>query len=142
MVGAPPLPVGSFHWAPLSCRALASVRHRPGEDRAIVPRIVLPVTSRGLVITDRLCWGILGAAMALAAGLILYLNRGTTFFLDELVLLADSPTLGADDVLEPYNGHLIATHRLLYKAILETIGPSYLPFRLVGASAGVLFGGP
>ena len=106
-----------------------------------MPRIVLPVTSRGLVITDRLCWGILGAAMALAAGLILYLNRGTTFFLDELVLLADSPTLGADDVLEPYNGHLIATHRLLYKAILETIGPSYLPFRLVGASAVLLAGG-
>jgi hypothetical protein len=50
---------------------LASVPQRLGEDRATVPRIVLPITSRGLVVTERLCCGILGAAMAVAAGLVL-----------------------------------------------------------------------
>src|SRR5215207_8785599 len=79
---------------------MASVPHRLGEERATVPRIVLPITSRGLVVTDRLCWGILGAAMAVAAGLILYLNRGTTFFVDEIGFLYSSPRLDASYVLE------------------------------------------
>jgi hypothetical protein len=83
------------------------------------------------VVTDRLCWAILGVAMAAAAALILYLNRGTTFNADELVWVYSSPTLSLTDVLEPYNGSLIATNRLVYKAILETLGAGYLPFRLL-----------
>ncbi|MGH2591278.1 MAG: hypothetical protein ACRDGW_10855, partial [Actinomycetota bacterium] len=63
---------------------MASVPHSVGDARATVPRMVLPVTRRGIEVTDRLCWGVLVVAMAIAAGLILYLNRGTTFFTDEL----------------------------------------------------------
>jgi hypothetical protein len=110
---------------------LVKASHRLGEERASVPRIVLPITSRGLVVTDRLCWGVLGVAMALAAGLILYLNRGTTFFLDELAWFQSSPGLGAGDVLDSHGGHLIATTRVAYKAILETFGGDYLVFRLL-----------
>jgi hypothetical protein len=120
---------------------LASVPQRLGEDRATVPRIVLPITSRGLVVTDRLCWAILGAAMAVAAGLILYLNRGTTFFNDELGFLYSSPQLDASYVLEPDNGHLVATTRLVFKAILETFGAGYLPFRLLAVSSVLLSAG-
>jgi hypothetical protein len=106
-----------------------------------VPRIVLPITNRGLVLTDRICWGILGAAMVLAAGLILWLNRGTTFFVDELVWVYDSPNLSLGDVLKPYNGHLVATSKVIYKGILETLGIGYLPFRLLAVSTVLLSAG-
>jgi hypothetical protein len=118
---------------------MASVPHRLGEERATVPRIVLPITSRGLVVTDRVCWGILAAAMAVAAGLILYLNRGTSFYLDEITWVYQTPGLDSvGDVLERHNGHLIATTRLVYKAILETIGAEYIAFRLIAVSAVLL----
>jgi hypothetical protein len=118
---------------------MATVPHRVGEERTSVPRIVLPITSRGLVVTDRLCWGMLGAAMAVAAALILYLNRGTIFYLDEISWLYETPNLDSvGDVLERHNGHLIATTRLTYKAILETIGAEYVAFRLIAVSAVLL----
>ena len=121
---------------------MAGVPHRLDDERPAVPRIVLPVTARGLALTDRVCWVILGVAMALAAGLILYLNRGTVFFLDELAWVYDSPDLGGiGDVLAPHNGHLIATSRLVYKALLETVGADYLAFRFLGAGAVLLSAG-
>jgi len=122
-------------------RDLASVPHRQGEDQATVPRIVLPITSRGLELTDRLCWGVLGVAMAASAALILYLNRGTGFNTDERFWVYSSPDLGVDGVLEPYNGNLIATTRLVYKAILETLGAGYLPFRVISVVAILLAAG-
>jgi hypothetical protein len=120
---------------------LASVLHRSGDERATVPTIVLPISGRGLVVTDRLCWAVLGVAMAAAAGLILYLNRGTTFFVDQLVFLYTTPGLGVDNVLDPHNGHLIATTRLAYKAILETFGADYVAFRVLAVGSVLLSAG-
>jgi len=120
---------------------LASVPHSFKQEHATVPPIVLPITSRGLTLTDRACWGILGAAMAIAAALILYLNRGTTFFADELTFLYETPALGPREAIEPHNGHLIATTRLAYKLILETVGPDYIAFRLIAVGAVLLSGG-
>ncbi|MGH2993541.1 MAG: hypothetical protein ACRDL1_08385, partial [Solirubrobacterales bacterium] len=120
---------------------MAGVPHSLGEERATVPRIVLPITSRGLELTDRLCWFALGAAMAAAAALILYLTRGTTFFPDEIDWVYATPNLSAGDVLEPHNGHLIATTRLVYKAILETVGVEYIVFRVLAVLALLLSAG-
>ncbi|MGH2993540.1 MAG: hypothetical protein ACRDL1_08380 [Solirubrobacterales bacterium] len=112
------------------------------EPRATVPRIVLPITSRGLAVTDRLCWVILAAAMATAAALILYLNRGTIFYFDELTWLYQTPGLDTPgEVLEPHEGHLIATTRLAFKAILETVGVEYVAFRLLAAASVLLSAG-
>jgi hypothetical protein len=123
-------------------RALASVPQTLSEPRATVPRIVLPITSRGLPITDRLCWVVLGVAMATAAALILYLNRGTTFYFDELTWLYESPGLDTPgEVLEPHGGHLIATTRLVFKAILETVGVEYVAFRLLAVASVLLSAG-
>ena len=123
-------------------RALASVPQTLSEPRATVPRIVLPITSRGLAVTDRLCWVILAVAMATAAALILYLNRGTTFYFDELTWLYQSPGLDTPgEVLEPHNGHLIATTRLVFKAILETVGVEYVAFRLLAMASVLLSAG-
>ncbi len=103
--------------------------------------MVLPVTRRGIEVTDRLCWGVLVVAMAIAAGLILYLNRGTTFFTDELTWFQTSATLDSPrDVIAPHNGHLIAVTRLAFKGILETIGAEYLAFRLLHVGAVLLAG--
>jgi hypothetical protein len=110
---------------------LASTPDRLGVDRAAVPRIVLPIRSGGLELTDRVCWAILGAAMLAAAALILYLNRGTLFFVDELERFQASPTLDAVDVIEPHAGHLTATANLVYKVVLETVGAHYVAFRIL-----------
>jgi hypothetical protein len=118
--------------------ALASAQSRLGTEQATVPRIMLPIRSGGLELTDRLCWAILGAAMVVAAALILYLNRGTVFFVDELERFVDSPTLGPVDVIEPHAGHLTAISNLVYKAILETVGAHYLAFRLLIVSCVLL----
>jgi hypothetical protein len=121
---------------------LASVPHRLGEQRATVPRIVLPITSRGVAVTDRLCWVVLAVAMATAAALILNLNRGTTFYFDELTWLYQSPGLDTPgEVLEPHNGHLIATTRLVFKAILETVGTEYVALRLLAVATVLLSAG-
>ena len=120
---------------------MASAPHRLGQERATKPPIVLPITSQGLTVTDRLCWALLGIAMVVAAALVLYLNRGTTFFADELTFVYETPSLGAGDLLDPHNGHLIATTRLVYKAILETIGADYVAFRVLAMCAVLLSAG-
>lgn len=106
-----------------------------------MPRIVLPITSRGVVVTDRLCWVILGAAMAVAAGLILYLDRGLTFNVDEMQVVLSAPNLDLRDVFEPVNGHLGATATLVYTAILEMFGADYLPFRILHVALVLLAAG-
>lgn len=101
--------------------------------------MVLPITSGGLEVTDRLCWGALAVAMAIASALILYVGRGTIFYFDELTWLYASPGLDRPgDVLEPHSGHLIATTRLAFKAILETVGVDYLAFRLLAVASVLL----
>ncbi|MGH2961849.1 MAG: hypothetical protein ACRDL3_06620, partial [Solirubrobacterales bacterium] len=117
---------------------MATAPYAADHERATVPRIVLPIPPRGVEVTDRLCWGILAVAMAVAAGLILYLNRGTTFYLDELVHVYGSPTLDARGVIEPVNGHLAITTKLVYKGVLETIGAEYIAFRLLHVAAFLL----
>lgn len=116
---------------------LAHASSRPSE-RAAVPPIVLPIARRGVPLTDRLCWVIFGAAAIASAGLILWLNRDTTFNVDELAGVYAAPTLGLADVIEPYNDNLVATSRVVYKAALEAIGPEYLTFRILGAAAVIL----
>ena len=80
---------------------------------------------------ERVAWLGLGLAMAGAATLILYFSRGLTFTVDELVWFMQSPDLDLHTALEPHGGHLTLTARVVYKAIFEVFGDSYLPFRLL-----------
>jgi len=96
----------------------------------------IAIRGRRVVFTDRVCWSILGVAMAVAAALVLWLNRGGTYYIDELSLFYRSPALGGlADALHPQNGHLIAIPRLEFKLILELLGSGYLPFRLLALAA-------
>ena len=122
-------------------RALASVPHRLGSEPAAVPRIVLPITRRGVVITDRACWVFLAVAMVAASALILYLNRGTVFFADEFDRFASTPTRGFGEAFESHVGHLTATSNLMFSAMLGVFGADYVAFRALGVLVVLLSAG-
>jgi hypothetical protein len=79
----------------------------------------------------RIAPGLLALAMLASAALSLYLARGTTFSNDELHWVVAAPDLTLRSALDPYVGHLVLVPKLVYKVILETIGSSYLTFRLL-----------
>jgi hypothetical protein len=91
--------------------------------------------------SDRLALVALAAAMAVAALLILRVNRGSTFWFDELAWFATSPELDPELVFQPHFGNLIVTARLAYAALLEAFGADYGVYRLIGAATVVGTGG-
>lgn len=80
---------------------------------------------------SRLPWAFLGFAMLASLAVCLHVTRGTTFSGDELTWVAFSPGMDLKVALEPHSGHLALVSHLLYKFVLETIGSSYLTFRLL-----------
>lgn len=88
--------------------------------------------------SEQWAWiGLLGA-MVCAEVTILWLNRGTTFWTDEVVWFMESPGLDIEGAFQPYLGHLVLVPRLVYKAVFETLGSSYVPFRLLALAALLL----
>ena len=79
----------------------------------------------------RIAFGLLGLATLASLVYCLYLTRGTTFSGDEMVWVAFSPSMDFKVALEPHSGHLVLVSHLLYKFVLETLGSSYLIFRLL-----------
>jgi hypothetical protein len=125
-------------------RALATVPESVGEGRASAPPLVLPFAGRRIAVDDRVCWAILAVAMAASAALILYLNRGTTFYADEMGRVLSSPEFDLRYVIEPHAGHLTVTSNLLVQGLLEAFGADYVPFRVLGvlsvlACAGLFY---
>jgi hypothetical protein len=113
-----------------------------GQERAPTAPVVLPLTNRGLVLTDGVCRVILGVAMVASAALILYLNRGTTLFVDQLswfVGFGTGPDI--DQITRPSNGHLLAIPLSVSLALFEAFDASNLPFRLLGALSVLLTAG-
>ena len=107
-----------------------------GQPRADPPR--------GLRVGDRgALWVLLGAMMASAATL-LRLSRGSTLFSDELRMFGASARVDFPEWIEPWNGHLQITSRVIYKTLFETFGANYLAVRalnvfMVLVAAGVFF---
>src|SRR3954451_21516301 len=73
----------------------------------------------------------LAVAMAISVGLALWFGRDSSFSLDEGVWFAQSPHLGARGAVEPYNGHLILTTRVVYAGLFNLFGPDYWVIRLL-----------
>jgi hypothetical protein len=71
----------------------------------------------------------------------LWFSRDTTFTLDELYWFSSTPHLDLRGAIEPYNGHLVFTTRLVYAAILNIFGAGYLPFRLLTLGTVLLTAG-
>ena len=79
--------------------------------------------------------------MVVSAVLGLWFSRDTTFSVDEFRIFLSSPHLDLRGAIEPLNGHLILTTRLVYAAILDVFGPDYLSFRLLATGAVLLTAG-
>ena len=80
---------------------------------------------------ERVCWAVLGLAMAVSIALGLWLTRGTTFFVDEVTYYLASNGFDLDTLLSPHNGHLILVPRLIYATVFDLFGADYLVFRLL-----------
>jgi hypothetical protein len=81
--------------------------------------------------TDRACWMALGAALVAAAALILWLDRATTYNVDQMRFLLAGPELDLGGLLEPQNGNLLLTTTVAYKLLLEAFGADFLAFRII-----------
>ena len=77
---------------------------------------------------------------AAAAGLLLWVGRGTLFSVDDLLWFMGSPGLDVDGILEPHNGHLIATARVLHHLVYELFGADYAAIRVLTAASAALMG--
>ncbi len=75
----------------------------------------------------------LGALVVVSTALILYMNRGTTFWVDELFFFQNSKGLDPNTLLAPHNGQLVLVARLIYAGLFEAFGPDYTVFRIVAA---------
>ncbi len=74
-----------------------------------------------------------------SAALLLWLNRGTTFYFDEMNWFSDlSRPADLASILHPHNSHLIGTARLMFLAIAELFGPDYVVVRIIAAASVLL----
>ena len=95
-----------------------------------------PVDDRRL---ERLCATILILAGLASVTLLLWLNRGTVFFVDEIAWFSElGRGNGIGWILEPHNSHLIGTTRLLFLSVSELAGPDYVVLRVVAALSVLL----
>jgi hypothetical protein len=81
------------------------------------------------------------ALLVLGAALVLVETRGLSFFLDDWDFVLRRRGLSPGVLLQPHGPHLSLLPILVYKAILQVFGASYLPFRLLAAFDLVLIAG-
>lgn len=89
-------------------------------------------------------WLVALVALATSAA-ILWLARGFTFYFDEWTFILSAPDWNAASYLQPHNAHPTMLPRLIYSALLATVGlRSYLPYMAIllalhAANVGLLF---
>ena len=75
---------------------------------------------------------IVAATAAVTAAAILWLTRGFIFYFDEWSFILSAPEWSWASYLQPHNEHPSILFKLLYAALLNTVGlRSYLPFMAV-----------
>jgi hypothetical protein len=80
---------------------------------------------------ERLGRLLLGTAIAVAAGLVFWLQRGLTFGWDEFVWLEIGGFGTLEQFWHPYGGHLILVPYLIFRGVLELFGMSFTAFAVV-----------
>ena len=80
---------------------------------------------------ERGAWLALALLMTVAGATLLWLNRPGTLFNDELRMFGTSYVVDFPEWIEPWNGHLSVTSRVLYKGIFEVFGANYLVERIL-----------
>lgn len=87
---------------------------------------------------DRFAPWILAAAIIVSAVVAMHLGRGSTFTGDEMVWIVSSPGMDLSTALQSHGGHLQLIPRGIYKLMLETVGTTYWPYRLLTVAAMAL----
>lgn len=87
---------------------------------------------------DRFAPWILGVAIAISAAVTMYLGRGSTFSGDEMVWIVSSPGMDLGTALQSHGGHLQLVPRGIYRMMLETVGLTYWPYRLLTVASMAL----
>jgi hypothetical protein len=88
---------------------------------------------------------IVAAVALVAVSATLWLSRGYTFYFDEWDFILSAPAWAWATFLQPHNEHPVMLSRLIYSALLDTVGlRTYVPYMLVllalhVASAVLLF---
>ncbi|HKT83088.1 MAG TPA: hypothetical protein VJQ84_04545 [Solirubrobacterales bacterium] len=81
---------------------------------------------------NRVAYGVLALAYAIAAVLILVWGEGQTFINDEWNYLVNVRGFSPETLVHPQNGHLILVPLLIYKALFATVGAdSHVPYQVV-----------
>ncbi len=90
----------------------------------------------------RVAWLVLAGAMIVAVALVLAWSGERTFVLDEWGYLLDRSHWGAENLLRPTIGHLIALGLVLYNAAFSAFGAdSHLPLTLIAIALQCLVAG-
>ena len=75
---------------------------------------------------------IVALAALVACAAILWLARGYTFYFDEWTFIISAPDWNAATYLQPHNGHPAMLPRLIYAAMLGTVGlRAYWPYMVI-----------
>lgn len=93
----------------------------------------------------RVAWAVLGLAMLLSAGLILFTAHGQSFAVDEIFYygrvaekqgtLVHYAPFSLEYLFAPFNGHLPFGGRFVYEAVFATIGAKYTVFVLINIAS-------
>ena len=93
----------------------------------------------------RVAWAVLGVAMLLSTGLILFTAHGQGFAIDELFYygrvadkggrLVHYAPFSPEYLLAPFNGHLPLGGRFVYELVFATLGAHYTVFVLINIAA-------
>ncbi|HEX8204761.1 MAG TPA: hypothetical protein VF587_01755, partial [Solirubrobacteraceae bacterium] len=67
-------------------------------------------------------WAVLVAGFGLAAVLLMWAGRDTTFFYDDWPVIQERFDWNAYNLLRPHNEHLQVFPMVLYKLLFETVG--------------------
>lgn len=93
----------------------------------------------------RVAWAVLGLAMLLSAGLILFTAHGQGFAIDELFYygrvadkqgqLVHFAPFSPEYLFAPFNGHLPVGGRFVYELVFATFGAKYVVFVLINIAS-------
>jgi hypothetical protein len=93
----------------------------------------------------RIAWAVLGLAMLLSAGLILFTAHGQSFAVDEIFYygrvaekqgtLVHYAPFSLEYLFAPFNGHLPFGGRFVYEAVFATVGAKYTAFVLINIAS-------
>ena len=113
----------------MALSGLGSSRSRAAPEPAAGAAVLLRWRGpRGLLLSDVL----FAVACVVAVGLLLYMNRYSTFYHDEWSFILDRRAWTLEAFMRPHNEHWALMPAIVYKVLFATIGlHSYLPYLLV-----------